>query len=61
MLPDSYENESHLLKCSDLLDNLSSAESNLKLEDIYGTLETQVQFIKSFDKIHSRRKLMLEL
>ena len=61
MLPDSYENESHLLKCSDLVDNLSSAESNLKLEDIYGTLETQVRFIKHFDKIHSRRKLMLEL
>ena len=61
MLPESYENESHLLKCSDLMYNLSSAESNLKLEVIYGTLDTQVLFIESFDKIHSRRKLMLEL
>ena len=61
LIPDSYENETHLLNCSGLKDKFGAAESKYRIENIYGTLESQVEFIKYFEKIHMKQKLMLEL
>ena len=61
LIRDSYENETHLLNCSGLKDKFAEAESKYRIENIYGTQECQVEFIKYFEKIHMKRKLMLEL
>ena len=56
---DSFENESHLLKCSQLVsenDNL-----DVKYEDVFLSLEKQIKAVKVFEKINRKREIVLQI
>ena len=55
----SFENVQHLLLCHTLKVNSNSCD--ISVEDIYGNLTSQVKFVKIFEMIHNKRKLIIEL
>ena len=58
-LPDSYEDENHLIKYCEL--EIQDDQNNFKFDDIFADLETQIKIVKFFTKIIERRKLLFEL
>ena len=57
----SKEDEDHIFfHCDRLLGNISRP-TNIKLEDIFGTIDKQVPAIKFFMKIIERRNILLDL
>ena len=57
--PSSFENVDHLLVCEKFKDETDGIQ--LHFEDVYGPLEKQIQFIKIFKKLDSKRTLLFEL
>ena len=58
-LPDTYEDEDHLILCNELL--IQDNQDEYKFCDVIADLEKQIKFVKFFTKIIERRKLMFEL
>ena len=56
---DSFEDENHLLNCSELTSHLE--ESDVDFDSVFGDLEMQISATKRFMKVLSRRKTIMEL
>ena len=59
-LEETYEDERHLTVCPELNgENMNMDERNI--DAIYGYVDNQVNFIKYFENLHKKRKLVEEL
>ena len=58
-LPDSYEDEDHLIHCDELV--IQDNQEDYKFDDVFSELDIQIKFVKFFTKIIERRKLLFEL
>ena len=55
----SHEDENHLLNCSELVAHLET--SDVRFDDVFGDLETQIRAVKRFIKVLDRRDNIMDL
>ena len=57
----TFEDMRHLISCDELKLDINPIHNGISVEDMYGDLEAQVKFVKSFEILHTKRKLLEEI
>ena len=60
-LDNTYEDIRHLISCEALKININPKSQGISVEDMYGGLESQIKFVKFFEKIHTKRQILQDL